>query len=382
MTHLVDFMLFMPLAPQLLRALGLPLAALGEFVFAYTASAGIAGLALGATIHRFSRRKLLLIVYAGFAASLLLTVLAGSFAWLIAARVLAGACGGVLSSLVQATVADFVPLERRAAALGTVMTGHALASVIGVPLGLAVASAFDWRAAFALLLILVGPLMLGIRRHIPCVDRAQEHGVTAGGARMPGLRELAALAPAFVLTFAISGSAYALGAYFAPYWVGNVGVSEGQLPLVFLASGALSLQTSPRIGRLADRHGRFRVFLWAVLASVITIALASRSESLPLWLAVVLGAAFFITVYGRWIPTLALLSEWPPASLRGGFMMLNGVVTQLSMGAGALFAGWMIVFDDSGRLSGFARVGEIAILISLLSIGVAWGLSRRISARR
>ena len=122
MTHLVDFMLFMPLAPQLLRGLGMPLAALGEFVFAYTASAGVAGLALGATIHRFSRCKLLLIVYAGFGASLLLTVLAGSFAWLIAARVLAGACGGVLSSLVQATVVDFVPFERRAAALGTVMT--------------------------------------------------------------------------------------------------------------------------------------------------------------------------------------------------------------------------------------------------------------------
>jgi len=381
MTHLVDFMLFMPLGPQLLRALGMPLTVLGEFVFAYTASAGIAGLALGATIHRFSRRKLLLIVYAGFALSLLLTVLAGSFAWLIAARVLAGACGGVLSSLVQATVADFVPLERRAAALGTVMTGHALASVIGVPLGLAVASALDWRAGFALLLILVGPLMLGIRRHVPCADRVREQAVPAGGARMPGMRELADLAPAFLLTFAIGGSAYALGAYFAPYWVGNVGISEGQLPLVFLASGALSLYTSPRIGRLADRHGRFRVFLCAVLASVLTIALASRSGPLAPWLAVLLGAAFFVTVYGRWIPTLALLSEWPPPSLRGGFMMLNGVVTQLSMGAGALFAGWLIGFDESGRISGFARVGEISIVVSLSAIGIAWWLHRHIAAR-
>lgn len=382
MTHLVDFMLFMPLGPQLLRALGMPLAALGELVFAYTASAGIAGLALGATIHRFSRRKLLLLVYAGFGLSLLLTVLASSFAWLLAARVLAGACGGVLSSLVQATVADFVPLERRAAAIGIVMTGHALAWVIGVPLGLALASALDWRAGFALLLLLVWPLMLGIRRHVPCLDSALHPAVPAGGARMPGLRELGGLAPAFLLTFAISGSAYALGAYFAPYWVGNVGVSEGQLPLVFLASGALSLYTSPRIGRLADRHGRFRVFLVAVLASVLTIALASRSGPLALWLAVVLGAAFFVTVYGRWIPTLALLSEWPPASLRGGFMMLNGVVTQLSMGAGALFAGWLIVFDDAGRITGFARVGEIAILVSLCAIGVAWRLNKRINARR
>ena len=383
MTHLVDFMIFMPLGPQLLRTFDMPLTALGQLIFAYTVSAGVAGLALGATLHRFSRRRLLLGVYAGFAVSLLLTVTASGFGALLLARVIAGACGGVLSSLVQATVADYVPLERRAAALGTVMTGHALASVIGVPLGLAVASAFSWRASFALILILVVPVMIAIARHVPGVapsTTAPDSGVAAAGL-MANLRGLAVLSPAFALTFAVSASAYALGSYFAPYWVGNVGVSEAELPFVFLASGALSLYTSPRIGRLADRWGRLQVFTGAALLSLPIIALMSRSGPLPLWLAVVLGAGFFVIVYGRWIPALALLSEWPSAHRRGGFMMVNGVVTQLSMGVGALAAGAMIAFDEAGRVSGFERVGDMAIVVTLLAMVIAWLLARRIARR-
>ena len=34
MTHLVDFMIFMPLGPQLLRTFDMPLTALGQLIFA------------------------------------------------------------------------------------------------------------------------------------------------------------------------------------------------------------------------------------------------------------------------------------------------------------------------------------------------------------
>ena len=80
----------------------------------------------------------------------------------------------------------------------------------------------------------------------------------------------------------------------------TVGVSEAELPFVFLASGALSLFTSPRIGRLADRWGRLQVFTGAALLSLPIIAFMSRSGPLPLWLAVVLGAGFFGYAVALW----------------------------------------------------------------------------------
>jgi predicted MFS family arabinose efflux permease len=259
------------------------------------------------------------------------------------------------------------------------MTGHALASVVGVPLGLAIASALDWRLAFGALLLLALPVALGIRRCVPRLPARQ--APPGGSAEGAGGKVLLALSPALLLTFAVSGSAYAVGAYFAPFWIGNVGIGDAKLPLVYLAAGALSLFTSPLIGRLADRHGRFEVFTAATLLSIVVILQVTHAALLPAWLAVVLGAAFFLTVYGRWIPALALLSELPRAEHRGGFMMINGVVTQLSMGTGALAAGLMIDIDAGGRLAGFDSVGQAAAAVSLLAIPLAWKLAGRRSRR-
>jgi len=372
MLQLSDFMLLLPLGPLLLRALGLPAAALGQLVFVYTLGAGVAGMVLGALIQRCDRRALLLGVYAGFALALLATAAAPSLGWLLAARALAGLCGGVLSSLVQAAVADLVALERRAAALGRVATGHALASVIGVPAGLAIASAGGWRLAYVALLVLALPVGMLLARRLP-----PWRPDAADGPQRASAASLLALSPAYLLTFLVSASAYAVGAYFAPYWVGNVGISEAELAYVYLAAGACSLVSSPLIGRLADRHGRFEVFVAVMLVSIAVIVAVTRSPVLPLAGAVVIGAAHFVTAYGRWIPALALLSALPRAELRASFMVINGVVTQLSMGAGALVAGRMIEIDRAGRLAGFDRVGTFAVALSLVAIGLAWRLSRR-----
>lgn len=110
-----------------------------------------------------------------------------------------------------------------------------------------------------------------------------------------------------------------------------------------------------------------------MLASVLTIVLASRSGPLELCRLAVLSVR-------RYVDRLRALNSRPSRccrsgrpSLRGGFMMLNGVVTQLSMGAGALFAGWLIALRRKRphqRLS--LSVGEISIVVSLSAIGIAW----------
>ena len=51
------------------------------------------------------------------------------------------------------------------------------------------------------------------------------------------------------------------------------------------------------------------------------------------------------------------------------------------MGVGALAAGAMIAFDEAGRVSGFERVGDMAIIVTLLAIVIAWLLTRRMARR-
>src|SRR5215470_10852498 len=65
-THIMDFMIMMPLGPQLMRELHISPGEFSSLVATYTISSGLVGLMAAPFIDRFDRRKLLLFTYAGF----------------------------------------------------------------------------------------------------------------------------------------------------------------------------------------------------------------------------------------------------------------------------------------------------------------------------
>src|SRR3979409_2411608 len=65
-THIVDFMILMPLGPQLMRELHIGPGHFSALVAAYTLSSGLVVFLAGLFIDGLDRRKLLLFSYAGF----------------------------------------------------------------------------------------------------------------------------------------------------------------------------------------------------------------------------------------------------------------------------------------------------------------------------
>ncbi len=100
-TVIMDFMVMMPLGPQIMRAFTIGPAAFATAVSAYSWCAGLSGLFAATYIDRFDRRRLLLVMYALFALSNLGCALAGDFHTLLFARAFAGLSGGVLGSIVM-----------------------------------------------------------------------------------------------------------------------------------------------------------------------------------------------------------------------------------------------------------------------------------------
>jgi predicted MFS family arabinose efflux permease len=147
-THIVDFMVMMPLGPQLTALFHLSDAQFGLLVSAYSLAAGASGLTASLFVDRFERRQALTFLYAGFALATLACGLAPTYGALMMARVLAGIFGGVLGSLVQTIVGDAIPYQRRGAAMGTVMSAFSLSTVAGVPASLFLASHWGWHVPF------------------------------------------------------------------------------------------------------------------------------------------------------------------------------------------------------------------------------------------
>ena len=65
-TQIMDFMVMMPLGPQLMRQLAISPQQFGSLISSFALTAGMVGLASAPFIDRFDRRHLLLFVYAGF----------------------------------------------------------------------------------------------------------------------------------------------------------------------------------------------------------------------------------------------------------------------------------------------------------------------------
>ena len=147
-THIIDFMIMMPLGPQLMKIFDISPRQFGFVVSAYGLSAGISGFLSAFFVDNYDRKKVVLFAYIGFVIGTLACGIAPNYEILILARVIAGVFGGLIGAQVLSIVADTFEYERRATAMGFITTAFSLASVIGIPAGLFLASKFGWHSPF------------------------------------------------------------------------------------------------------------------------------------------------------------------------------------------------------------------------------------------
>ncbi len=369
--HILDFVLMMPLGPQLMRLFALTPRDFGILVSVYMFAAAASGVAASAFADRFDRRTLLLGLLVGFVVALAATAAAPSFAALIAAHAGAGAFGGVLGMQVHAFLGDMVPDARRGRATGIIMSAFAVASVVGVPIGLLLASAASWRLPFALLALAALALAALAARLLPPVHahlearRAERIFATYGRVLAEGNHRRA-----FLLVALTTFASFSIVPYIAPYMVRNVGIVETQIPLMYLVGGVTTFFTSCWLGRQVDLRGKLRVYRGVALASLLPIVAMTQLPPVPLWTAILVGMLFMSLISGRLVPTMAMVNAAAAPGLRGSFLSLSGAVQQATAGCAALSAGVIIGHGPGGELTRYGWVGALAVVFTLMA--VAW----------
>ena len=351
-THILDFMIMMPLGPQFTALFGISNAQFGLLVSAYTLSAGVSGLMASTYIDRFSRKQLLLTMYPLFGLATLACGLAPDYVWLMVARVGAGLFGGVLSALAQTIVADVVPFERRGRAMSVVMTSFSVSTVAGVPLGLFLAAQLNWHAPFFGIALLVGLLSLGAWKTLPRLDAHLHHpertSVWRGiGQVLSEVNHLKAFGVSGLMMFA----GFTVIPYITIYLQSNAGMLTDEVPWIYLCGGLATLLSARYFGRLTDRVGKVQVFQRLALLLVLPLMATTLSQGLPLWGLLLISTLLFTVMSGRMIPGMAMVSSAVEPRLRGTFMTLNSAVQSASMGLAALVGGLIIGRDAQGQLS-------------------------------
>ncbi|CAN5916195.1 MFS transporter [soil metagenome] len=368
-THVMDFVIMMPLGPQLMRYFTIGPREFGFLVSAYTFSAAISGFISAFFIDRFGRKQAMLVLYVGFLLGTLACALAPTFGLLLLARVVAGLFGGVLGALILAVIGDVIPEERRGTATGKVMAAFSFASIAGIPLGLYLASVFSWHAPFFLLTGLSVLVLLLIARFLPTMNdhlnkKVRTRPVEIYWAIFSKPNLLWALLLMVVLSFA----GYTIIPFISPYMVANIGFSEVELSYIYFFGGLASLITSPLAGKLADMYGKKRVFVIGSLLSLIPIILITQLQPSPHYIVLLITTFFFISFGARYVPAMSLITSSVEPQQRGSFMSVNSAIQQLASGAAAFIAGFIVQKGVTGQLEHFDTAGYVAAVSTIISM--------------
>jgi predicted MFS family arabinose efflux permease len=359
--NIVDFMMVMPLGPDFATALSIPVSRIGLIGGTYTLAAALGGVVSAFFLDRFPRRQTLLVLLALLTVCTAFTALAWNLESMVAARFLAGFCGGPLTAITMAMVLDAVTPERRGQAVGKVMAAFSAASVLGVPFGLELSHRYGWQAPFygcALLCALVGGLVAWALVLPPAIGHAPAARLTRHTLRTL-LQHPLTLGSYMIMALSMAAG-FLIIPNIAAHLQENLGYPREHLGMLYMLGGSASFFGMMLAGKLTDR-----------LSPAVTITLFTAT----LLLAMSIG--FYRPLANVGAQTLS--SRVPPAPLRGAYMALQSTVTHLATAAGAFVSAHLLSNSTPSTMDAMPTVAALAMGLSLVVPILAWWLQRRLS---
>lgn len=368
-TVVLDFMVLSPLGAQLMDVLHITTSQFGLAVSGYAFSAGLSGLLAAGFADRFDRKKLLIFFYIGFISGTFLCGIAPDYYFLLAARIITGCFGGVISSISYAIISDLFELKVRGRIMGFVQMAFATSQVMGIPVGLYFANRVGWHAPF---LMITGVSLLEFIAIVIYMKPIDEHLkiVTDRNAFQHLFKTIKH--PNYFLAFVFSTllvtGGYMLMPFGSAYSVNNLGIPMAQLPILYFVTGIFSMAAGPFLGKLSDVIGKFKVFSFGSILAIVIILYYCNLGLTPFWLVVALNTILMIGVLSRLISSSALITAIPEASERGAFMSINSSVQQISGGIASVLAGLIIVQTGNGKLEHYDTIGYIVTASIIVTI--------------
>jgi len=374
-THIIDFVIIMPLGKQLMGIFDITPSEFGRLVSVYAAGSFLTSFFAAGYVDKFDRKQALLFLFIGFTVGTFLCATATNYLFFLFARFITGAFGGVISALVFAIIGDVIPIERRGSAMGWVLTAFSAASILGVPAGVAIAATFGWQATFlsigaiaVAVIFLIYFFIPPITGHITAGRSQDSHSpIETLKSVVKDSNQLLAL----VFTVVLMLGHFTIIPFIAPYMQINIGFSDWEVTYIYLIGGILSAILLPIYGKLTDRYGAFNVFIFASFIALFSIYAITNLPPVSIPIALVVTSSFFVASSGRTVPSTTMVTSVVRPETRGRFMSVRSSFREVGLLLGSLAAGEMITENSEGVLEGFEVVGYFTIGMSILAVFIA-----------
>ncbi|MBP1852452.1 MFS transporter [Rhizobium halophytocola] len=334
----------------------------GWVITAYAIGVVVGAPVIAVLAAKLSRKTLLLMLMGTFAGGNLLSAMAPDFATFTALRFITGLPHGAYFGVAALVVASMVPPNRRARAVGRMMLGLTIATLVGTPLATLLGQWMSWRAAFTLVGAIAALTVLLIALYLPR-DRVAE------GASVR--RELGAFGrPQVWLTLAVAsigfGGMFSIFSYIAKTTTDTAGLPESTVAIV-LALFGVGMNVGNVLGsRMADYSLKGTIgTMLAFNVVMMTIFSLTASNPVMLFICVFLtgcGFAACPAVQTRLMDVAADAQTLAAASNHSAFNIANAL--------GAWLGGVVITWGYGYGATGFvgAACSALGLAVFLISV--------------
>ncbi len=316
---------------------------------------------IGMVFPRLDRRSLLVWMALAAAASNLIVAISPNLIIILLARFLLGAALSTFWSMSITVAVRIAGPDRLGRAVMFTSAGASLATVAGVPVGVMLSEAMDWRAVFALAGLVTGLLAIALRVLLPRVPAAQTSSfrLLLDTIRRPGVG------------LGLVGHVLVVVGHFLAYTYIRVAlerlpdIDAGVIVILLAVFGIGGLAGNLIIGMIIDRT----FMLFAVLApAVIAVTVAATI----LLSGSVLGVGVAVFVWGFFFASwLIVVNTWvghrmPDRLEAGGSLVVVGFQGAIMVAAGV---GGILV-DSIGVEPSYA-LGAAALVAGAVLFGVS-----------
>lgn len=358
----------MSLLPDFARDLGIDAPTAGHVISAYALGVVVGAPTIAVLSAKLARRTLLVGLMALFALANGLSALAPTYHWMLLFRFLSGLPHGAYFGIASLVAASLVPADRRTAAVGRMMLGLTVATIVGVPLANVLGQGVGWRWGFVMVagLALTTAMLVGL---FAPRDRP-EPGASA-------IRELGALArPQVWLTLATGaigfGGLFAVYTYLADTMLAVTRVPASTVPIALVVFGVGMTAGNLIVPRFADRNLMRTAGLMLVWGVLVLAPWPLTAPHLPLLLVNV----FLIGTIGA----IATVLQTRLMDVAGDAQALAAALNHSAFNAANALGPFLGGIAIRSGL-GWTSTGPVGAALALSGL-VIWAISARLSARR
>lgn len=280
------------LVPVIAVDLGVALGATGLLTSAFAIGMIVGAPLMAGLARNWPIRTSLLGFLLLFLAAHIAGAVTGSFSFLAATRVVAALAYAGFLAVALTTAAALVAAGQQGRALAILLSGTALATVAGVPVGALLGAVLGWRATFWALAFLCLPAAVGVLAGIPGRRRktaAPDLRHELGQLRRPRLLAV------MLLGALVNAATFGSFTFLAPLVTGTGGLGPLWVPVTLVLFGVGSFAGVTVAGRLSDEHAAVVLAVGGPLlcGGWFALALTADRPVVLLVLVCVLGALSF-----------------------------------------------------------------------------------------